>query len=123
MITGCAFGGTNTIVGHPFDTIKTKMQVQAGYKESYINSIKKVYAEGGIRAFYKGWVPPFFGSVIFRSLQFTAYEVSYANMDNDTLKKKIPLSGGIEWRVLLGGIAAGSTRAVLECPFEYAKVK
>ena len=40
MISGCAFGGTNTIVGHPFDTIKTKMQVQAGYKESYINSIK-----------------------------------------------------------------------------------
>lgn len=25
MISGCAFGGTNTIVGHPFDTIKTKM--------------------------------------------------------------------------------------------------
>lgn len=27
MISGFAFGGTNTIVGHPFDTIKTKMQV------------------------------------------------------------------------------------------------
>jgi solute carrier family 25 carnitine/acylcarnitine transporter 20/29 len=25
-ITGILYGGTNTIVGHPFDTIKTKMQ-------------------------------------------------------------------------------------------------
>lgn len=27
LITGFLFGATNTIVGHPFDTIKTKMQV------------------------------------------------------------------------------------------------
>lgn len=44
-------------------------------------------------------------------------------MDNNTLKNKIPMSGGIEWRVLFAGIAAGSTRAIFECPFEYAKVK
>lgn len=25
-ICGFLYGGTNTIVGHPFDTIKTKMQ-------------------------------------------------------------------------------------------------
>ena len=76
-----------------------------------------------MRAFYRGWVPPFFGSVIFRSLQFTAYEVAYANLDTDTFRNKIPFSGGIEWRVLLAGFTAGSTRAVFESPFEYAKVK
>ena len=27
LITGFLFGATNTIVGHPFDTMKTKMQV------------------------------------------------------------------------------------------------
>ena len=25
-VCGFLFGGTNTIVGHPFDTVKTKMQ-------------------------------------------------------------------------------------------------
>jgi hypothetical protein len=29
MLTGFLFGATNTIVGHPFDTVKTKMQAQA----------------------------------------------------------------------------------------------
>ena len=27
-ICGFLYGGTNTIVGHPFDTVKTKMQTQ-----------------------------------------------------------------------------------------------
>lgn len=26
LITGFLYGATNTMVGHPFDTIKTKMQ-------------------------------------------------------------------------------------------------
>jgi solute carrier family 25 carnitine/acylcarnitine transporter 20/29 len=30
-ITGVLYGGTNTIVGHPLDTIKTKMQAQPGF--------------------------------------------------------------------------------------------
>ena len=72
-LTGCLFGGSNTIVGHPFDTIKTKMQAQAGHMGSkgdghgYIDSIKKVWLSEGPGGFYKGWMPPFIGSVIFRS--------------------------------------------------------
>ena len=26
MITGFLYGGSSTVVGHPFDTVKTKMQ-------------------------------------------------------------------------------------------------
>ena len=39
------------------------------------------------------------------------------------MTKKIPCSGGIEWRTFVAGWMSGSFRAVLECPFEYAKVK
>jgi len=43
--TGCLFGLTNTVVGHPFDTIKTKMQAQSqhmGAKVYYTETIKRV---------------------------------------------------------------------------------
>ena len=30
---------------------------------------------------------------------------------------------GLEWRTLFAGIAGGSARSFIECPFEYAKVK
>ena len=29
--TGAVFGASNTIVGHPFDTVKTKLQAQSGF--------------------------------------------------------------------------------------------
>jgi hypothetical protein len=42
---------------------------------------------------------------------------------NDSYMKEIPLTGGIQYRVLMGGISAGIVRSLVECPFEYAKVK
>jgi solute carrier family 25 carnitine/acylcarnitine transporter 20/29 len=30
-LTGFLYGGSNTLVGHPFDTIKTKMQAESGH--------------------------------------------------------------------------------------------
>lgn len=30
---------------------------------------------------------------------------------------------GLEWRTLVAGVAGGSARCFIECPFEYAKVK
>ena len=64
------------------------------------------------------------GSVIFRSVQFSSYEAFFtATSNSEFMQSKMPFSGGIEWRVLFGGICSGTCRAILECPFEYAKVK
>lgn len=58
------------MVGQPTDTVKTKMQAQAGHfesKNSLFQIVKDVYKEGGIRGFYRGALPAFTGSVMFRS--------------------------------------------------------
>ena len=39
------------------------------------------------------------------------------------MNQVIPGTGGISYKVLLGGLVASSTRAIIECPFEYVKVK
>ena len=80
MITGILYGATNTIVGHPFDTIKTKMQAQAEHLNShagYVKTIKNVFHREGFIGFYRGCWPPFFGSIIYRSVQFSAFEYFY----------------------------------------------
>jgi solute carrier family 25 carnitine/acylcarnitine transporter 20/29 len=127
MFTGFLFGATNTLVGHPMDTIKTKMQADTGYigmKSSLMGTIKHLYKAEGVIGFYRGCVPPFFGSVIYRSLQFTVYESLFTLWkDNDILTQKIPHTMGLEYRVPLSGFIAASSRAALECPFEYAKVR
>ena len=127
LITGFLFGATNTIVGHPFDTIKTKMQADHVYlksKGSYLDIVKKVYQKEGPIGFYRGCVPPFFGSVIYRSIQFSVFELFYTMFEkNENLTKPLPLSGGLQYRVILSGILAGTARSIVECPFEYAKVR
>ena len=126
LLTGCLYGGTNTLVGHPFDTVKTKMQAQAEHLTGggYIESIVRVAKNEGPIGFYRGCVPPFFGSVIFRSLQFSVFESFYTYWEGSRiLTKEIPFVFGLQWRVLLAGWVAASSRAFIECPFEYAKVR
>lgn len=90
LVTGFLYGATNTIVGHPFDTIKTKMQAQTDFfspNQSYTSIVKQVYLKDGPIGFYRGCVPPLFGSIIFRSLQFSAFEAVYSKCEtNDSMK-------------------------------------
>jgi solute carrier family 25 carnitine/acylcarnitine transporter 20/29 len=44
-------------------------------------------------------------------------------LDNPVGKKHIPLTNGLEFRVIAGGTMAGTCRALIETPLEYAKVK
>ena len=95
-----------------------------GLKTGYIQTIKNVYNKEGPVGFYRGWLPPFMGSVVYRSVQFSVFEACYPRWaSNKTLCQEIPYMMGLEWRTLFAGIAGGSARSFIECPFEYAKVK
>lgn len=98
--------------------------VSASQQPGYLDTVSGIYKNEGMRGFVKGWRPPFFGSIIYRSIQFTVYEMVFtASEKNKSLKQVIPYSGGLEYRVALGGFVSGSVRSLVECPFEYAKVK
>jgi len=78
-------------VGHPFDTIKTKMQAQAEHfdsKGTYLQTVKNVYLKEGPIGFYRGCIPPFLGSIIYRSLQFSVFELMYTKWDSSDFMKK-----------------------------------
>lgn len=123
LAVGVLYGTTNVMAGHPFDTIKTKMQAQHGFEnEGMVKSFTKTLRAEGIRGLYRGCVPPLCGSGIYRSTQFAVFEAVYT-LCNDTGRKQIPLTGGIQIRVLLGGLAASTTRAIIETPLELAKVR
>ena len=42
---------------------------------------------------------------------------------HESTKKVVPFTGGVQLRVFMGGLASATARAVVECPFEFAKVK
>lgn len=93
-------------------------------KASVWDTMKRVMRHEGPIGFYRGFWPPFFGSIMYRSAQFSVFEAFYTKLaKNAELCKEIPYTGGVEYRTMLAGIAGGSARAFIECPFEYAKVK
>jgi solute carrier family 25 carnitine/acylcarnitine transporter 20/29 len=122
---GALFGMSSVALGHPFDTIKTKMQAQTGFENrSMLLSFKKTLQSQGIRGLYRGCIPPLFGSGIYRSTQFGAYEATYTYLGNHSCGRyEIPFSGGLQVRVIGGGIAGGTIRAIIETPLEYAKIR
>ena len=95
-----------------------------GKKVTYTETIRAVLKAEGPLAFYRGAMAAGTGSIVFRSTGFSTFELFYTKWaTHDHFTKKIPFSGGIEWRTFIAGWISGSFRAILECPFEYAKVK
>jgi len=120
---GVLYGVSNVMAGHPFDTIKTKMQAQVGFEDqSMIRSFMKTLKAEGIIGLYRGCVPPLWGSGIYRSTQFAVFEAVYT-YSNGVGKTEIPGTAGLQLRVIAGGLVASTARAIIETPLEYAKVR
>ena len=110
---------------HPLDTIKTKMQAQASFaRAGALRTLRETLAKEGARGLYRGLLPPLFGSMVFRSLQFSAYTFTYAAVrDNEALCTPQPWLGGMQLRVLLAATVSSTVRSVIETPLEHVKVR
>jgi solute carrier family 25 carnitine/acylcarnitine transporter 20/29 len=73
--------------------------------------------------FYRGVVPPLWGSIVYRSLQFAVFEAAFTRAQELGYTDTIPGSGGVAYATVVAGVAASSSRTVVEQPIEYAKVK
>ena len=121
---GVLYGTTSVAVGHPFDTIKTKMQAQKGFEDGGMwRAFAKTLREQGIIGLYRGCLPPLIGSGIYRATHFAVFESLYTLLNNPIGTFEIPLTGGLQSRVVVAGVMASCARAVIETPLEYAKVR
>ena len=122
---GGFYGATNTIVGHPFDTVKTKMQAQSGFGgTSSMSTARMIHASNGWRGFYHGCIPPLWGSVVYRSTQFAVYDTVVAKLAAyPAMRSRVLPGSDLEARVVVAGFTGASARTLLESPIEYAKVQ
>ncbi|KIW05231.1 uncharacterized protein PV09_03769 [Verruconis gallopava] len=94
-IATAAASATSIITTYPLDTIKTNMQTDPKYtsvaniagRSRIFNSptvqcCLDMFKRGGIREFYRGAIPPFFGVGIYRLLNMGAYRESKWAADN-----------------------------------------
>jgi solute carrier family 25 carnitine/acylcarnitine transporter 20/29 len=126
FVCGVVFGIASPVCGHPFDSLKSKMQAQPSYTSgSSFATLRTVVRQEGFLALWRGLTPPLLGSMIFRSLQFSSYNgtMRYFGSDDGIGRAKVPFAAGLEWRVVFAATAATSIRSVIETPLEYVKVR
>lgn len=124
FLCGMLFGATTVAVGHPLDTVKTRMQADPSFKTfNTWQSIKVIHRDAGIVGFYRGVLPPLIGSTFFRSIQFAAYGATFAFFRDEQSVLRRTRIGGIEGRVFVGGMVAGACRTLLEAPLDLIKTR
>ena len=125
LVSGIAFGLTSPVVGHPFDAVKTNMQVKREYyRKSMFYVAKNMLKEGGARSFYRGFLPPLLGSAAFRGVQFSAYSGGFSWAERQPLlSSDIPLTGGLHLSVVFGAMTGALARSAIESPLDYMKVR
>ena len=102
------------------------MQAQEGYEaKDALRTILTTLRTQGILGLYRGSLPQFIGSMCFRSAQFAGYHSTYNSsfMDSSFGRYELPLTGGLQVRVVMSGVVAGLSRAALETPIDYWKIR
>jgi solute carrier family 25 (mitochondrial carnitine/acylcarnitine transporter), member 20/29 len=126
LLTGSIYGAVHTITGHPLDTIKSKMQLQAKYSNlSAVSTARDMFREFGFRGFFHGCLPPLLGSALYRGVMMSAYEATFTYVELN-FERDHPLRteyfGFVRPVVPVSVTCASFCRGLIEAPFEYAKV-
>jgi solute carrier family 25 carnitine/acylcarnitine transporter 20/29 len=119
MIAGVLSGCTKLAVGHPFDTLKVRMQTEGlhGRFRGPLDCMLQTLRSEGITAFYKGASLPLLGWSVIDFVLIGTYvntraflQKTHADTDN------VPV-----WHYWLAGGLAGCVRAVIATPVEQVK--
>ena len=89
-------------------------------KISMTDSARRIMFKEGLQGFYRGAGVITAGTMLQRGMVVSSYELVYSASE---LKDEIPHTGGLQQRTVLSGMCAGMVRSILECPFEYIKVR
>ena len=121
FVAGSIAGCVGQLVGHPLDSIKTRLQSEAlvqtsGTSTSAYRCALNVYNEGGSKAFFRGLSLPLCSKSFEQCLAFGIKNAA------DNFLESIGFEEGT-FRTGLSGAAAGSTTALLLTPIYLVKVQ
>lgn len=139
MLPGAVAGTVTVLLGHPFDTVKTRMQNQASFaapgaaaagstaRLSVIHQSKlavvDTYHSGGLRAFYRGASVPLLVTGAKRSVQFSLWEALMDRMKQRGAQGDgvVPMWAERHTSFIAGGVC-GALGTLVSCPFHVVKI-
>ncbi|XP_041121060.1 solute carrier family 25 member 48 [Polyodon spathula] len=120
FVAGWIGGAASTVVGHPLDTVKTRLQAGKGYKNTF-HCILTVYRKENVSGFFKGLSFPLASITLYNSVVFGVY----SNMQRLIRESRT----GTERRgpdlveLVLSSIAAGFISVGIGAPVDLVKIR
>jgi len=129
FIAGTVAGIAKTLVGHPFNTVKVRLQTQPTNPPKYnggLDCFRKTLAEEGVKGLYKGMSSPLVGAGFLNALLFYSMETSKRAIappifDKNEKKFRTP-NLTLSQTALAGGIS-GVVNSFASCPIELVMVR
>ncbi|XP_071386346.1 mitochondrial basic amino acids transporter-like isoform X1 [Centroberyx affinis] len=115
FLAGCIGGAAGVLVGHPFDTVKVRLQVQNVDKPLYrgtFHCFQSIVRQESMLGLYKGIGSPMMGLTFINAIVFGVQGNTMRRLGQDTPMNQF-----------LAGAAAGAIQCVICCPMELAKTR
>lgn len=76
FLAGSAAGAISQTVIYPMEVLKTRFCLRStGQYSGLMDAARKINAQGGLRNFYRGYVPNLLGIIPYAGIDLTIYEV------------------------------------------------
>jgi solute carrier family 25 carnitine/acylcarnitine transporter 20/29 len=123
-IAGFAAGLAGTILGHPLDTVKTRLQSRTEYKGMY-DCFSKIVRTEGVASLYKGLASPLVSLTLLNMLSFQTYNWCLSMFDKFDMARGVTLLPDRHpgYHYVVSGAVAGFACSFLSTPFEMVKVQ
>uniref|UniRef100_A0A8C9QRI5 Mitochondrial basic amino acids transporter n=1 Tax=Scleropages formosus TaxID=113540 RepID=A0A8C9QRI5_SCLFO len=115
FLAGCIGGVAGVLVGHPFDTVKVRLQVQNVDKPLYrgtFHCFQSIIRQESMLGLYKGLSSPMMGLTFINAIVFGVQGHTLRLLGRDTPTNQF-----------LAGTAAGMVQCVVCCPMELVKTR
>ncbi|XP_052000915.1 mitochondrial basic amino acids transporter [Xyrauchen texanus] len=115
FVAGCFGGAAGVLVGHPFDTVKVRLQVQNVDKPLYrgtIHCFQSIVRQESMFGLYKGVGSPMMGLTFINAIVFGVQGNVMRALGTDTPVNQF-----------MAGAAAGAIQSAISCPMELAKTR
>lgn len=124
LIAGGIAGSASVVVGHPFDTIKVRMQTSGGAGVASWNS-------KAIAGLFRGMGPPLSAAGLVNALVFSSYGWSnrmwddHYGINEQTAAEQAAAkeAESFNWKAYFCGCFAGLTQTFVLCPTEHVKCR
>lgn len=130
VLPGISGGVARVMIGQPFDTIKTRLQVlgkgtalaktlppEYVYNNS-MDCVRKMMKNEGPFSLYKGTVAPLFGNMLLLGIHFPVFSNTRKYLEQNDPKGQFNA-----FKVWASGAAAGAAGSLVSCPVELVRTK